>query len=330
MSVVQPCARCGARWAVQSTPMHWCPRCRGVLLSPAPIDAPPERRNYRWIARRPDHRPRRPAGGRSGTQAGTPKYTHIPRWGLIDPPPRTADAPRTRWQRWTERVEPLLLVTAGLFALASAAELGRYGILLRNRTRLIEPLLLRASDALVIGSAVLASVFALLTAVALIGWLIETRAATFASAGRSDPRSARTLTLGCVIPGVNLLWPGVFLTELARQRDDPRTLRAIRVWWCAWILGGAMAAAALLWRTADSLQAQADGVLFMVWTDLVAAGVAVLTLWVVRLFAGRDLLGRTKLARRWVVAADAAVPVIEPVHPGAGQAKVEDQEVMAK
>ncbi|MEV6274707.1 DUF4328 domain-containing protein [Nocardia sp. NPDC051832] len=330
MSVVQPCARCGARWAVQTTPMHWCPRCRGVLLSPAPIDAPAERRNYRWIARRPDQRHRRPGGNRPGTSSATPRYTQIPRWGLIDPAPAAADAPRSRWQRWTERVEPLLLVTAALFALAAAAELGRYGILLRNRTRLIDPLLLRASDALVIGSAVLALVFALLAAVALVGWLIETRAAAFARAGRRDPRSVRALALGCVLPGVNLLWPGVFLTELAAQRANPRALRAIRIWWCAWILGGAMAVAALLWRTADSLQAQADGVLFMVYTDLVAAGVAVLTLWVVRLLAGRDLLGRSTLARRWVVATEAAVPVIEPVHPGAGKAENEDQEVMAK
>ncbi|MEV0249854.1 DUF4328 domain-containing protein [Nocardia sp. NPDC050712] len=329
MSVVQPCARCGARWAVQTTPMHWCPRCRGVLLSPAPIDAPAERRNYRWIARRPDQRARR-NGSRPGTHPGTPKYTQMPRWGLIDPVPERAVAAPSRWQRWTQRVEPLLIVTAGLFALAAAAELGRYGVLLRNRTRLIEPLLLRASDALVIGSAVLGLVFALLAAVALVGWLIETRAAAFARVGRRDPRSVRTLTLGCVIPGVNLLWPGVFLTELAAQREDPRALRAVRFWWCAWVLGGAMAVGALLWRTADSLQAQADGVLFMVWTDVVAAGVAVLTLWVVRLFAGRDLLGRTTLARRWVVATEAAVPVIEPVQPGAGKAKKEDQEVMAK
>ncbi|WP_194816689.1 DUF4328 domain-containing protein [Nocardia sp. XZ_19_385] len=329
MSVVQPCARCGARWAVQSTPMHWCPRCKGVLLSPAPIDAPAERRNYRWIARRPDQRTRRPAS-RPGTGTATPKYTQIPRWGLIDPAPQTADAPPTRWQRWTERVEPLLIVTAALFALAAVAELGRYGVLLRNRTRLIEPLLLRASDALVIGSAVLALVFALLAAVALVGWLIEARGAAFAQAGRRDPRSVRTLALGCVIPGVNLLWPGVFLTELAEQRGNPRALRAIRIWWCAWILGGAMAVAAVFWRTADSLQAQADGVMFMVYTDVVAAGVAVLTLWVVRLLAGRDLLGRTKPARRWVVATEAAVPVIEPVQPGAGKVENEDQEVMAK
>ncbi|MEU8895150.1 DUF4328 domain-containing protein [Nocardia sp. NPDC048505] len=330
MSVVQPCARCGARWAVQTTPMHWCPRCRGVLLSPAPIGAPPERRNYRWIARRPDQRTRRPGGARPGTRPATPKYTEIPRWGLLDPRPEAAAPVLDRWQRWTQRVEPLLVVTAGLFALAALAELGRYGILLRNRTRLIEPLLLRASDALVIGSAVLALGFALLAAVALVGWLIEARTAAFARSGRRDPRSARTLTLGCVVPGVNLLWPGVFLTELAEQRGNPRALRAVRIWWCAWVLGGAMAVAALLWRTADSLQAKADGVLFMFWTDLVAAAVAVLTLWVVRLLAGRDLLGRTRLARRWVVAADAAVPVIEPVHPATEQTQKADQEVMAK
>ncbi|MGV9615383.1 DUF4328 domain-containing protein, partial [Nocardia xishanensis] len=87
-TVLQPCARCGARWAVHGTPMHWCPRCHGVLLSPAPIDAPAERRNYRWVARRPDHRNGRPvAAPRRRPPAPTPRYTQIPRWGLRDETP---------------------------------------------------------------------------------------------------------------------------------------------------------------------------------------------------------------------------------------------------
>ncbi|WP_069165292.1 DUF4328 domain-containing protein [Nocardia altamirensis] len=328
-TVVQPCARCGARWAVQSAPMHWCPRCRGVLLSPAPIDAPAERRNYRWVARRPDHRVRRPAAGRPASRE-TPRYTQIPRWGLIDQPaPAATDAVSSPFARLTARVSTLLIATAAVFGVAAFAEVLRYVLLLRNRTRLIHPALLFCSDALVIGAALLAVVLALLAALGVLGWLIRTRRATFAAAGRDDPRSVRMLVLGSLIPVVNLLWPGVFLTEMVAQRDDPRALHAVRIWWAAWVFGGLVAAAALLWRTADSLQVKADGVLFTAGTDLVAAAVAVLTLAMIRTVEQQDLRGRSRSARRWVVAVDPAVPVIEPVHPAGqapGERAGEDQE----
>ncbi|WP_405159658.1 DUF4328 domain-containing protein [Nocardia sp. NBC_01499] len=316
-TVVQPCARCGARWAVQSAPMHWCPRCRGVLLSPAPIDAPADRRNYRWVARRPDHRARRSSvAGRSAASRETPRYTRIPRWGLLDPPPRPAAAaprPLTGLTKWASA---LLITTAALFAVAVVAELLRYLLLLRNRTRLIHPAVLFCSDALVIGAALLALLFALVTAVAVVGWLVDARRAAFREAGLADPRSVRTLVLGCVIPVVNLLWPGVFLTEIVAQRSDPRALRAIRIWWAAWVFGGVVAVAALVWRTADSLQVKADGVMFTAFTDLVAAAVALLTLAMMRAVEERDVLGRSRTARRWLIAVDPPVPVIEPVQPG--------------
>lgn len=315
-TVVQPCARCGARWAVQSTPMHWCPRCRGVLLSPAPIDAPAERRNYRWVARRPDHRAHRtPVGGRTPSPE-TPRYTQIPRWGLLDPPPRPAAAapePLTRLTKWASA---LLIATASVFAVAAVAELLRYLLLLRNRTRLIHPAVLVCSDVFVLGAGLLALLLALLAAVAVVGWLIDARRLAFQDTGRADPRSVRALVLGCVIPVVNLLWPGVFLTEIVAGRADPRALRAIRIWWAAWVFGGLVSVAALVWRTADSLQVKADGVLFTAFTDLVAAAVALLTLAMMRSVQERDVRGRSRTARRWLIAVDPVVPVIEPVQPG--------------
>ncbi|WP_280499204.1 DUF4328 domain-containing protein [Nocardia cyriacigeorgica] len=315
--MVQPCARCGARWAVQqAAPMHWCPRCRGVLLSPGPIDAPAERRNYRWVARRPDHRPRGTvAPGRTGPTP-TPHYTEIPRWGLRDEPAREPVAARPPLNVLAGWLPPLLIATALMFAIAAGSELGRYLLLLRNRTYLIDPLLLTFSDAMVNASALFAAVLALLAAVAAVGWLIQARRAVYEGRGLRDPRSPRMLVLGCVIPVVNLLWPGVFLSEMVAGREDPRPLRAVRVWWAIWVFGGACAVAALAWRSADSLQAEADGVLFTAFTDAVAVAVAVATLWIVRMVEGRDLLGRAHIAHRWVVAADPAVPVIEPVQPG--------------
>lgn len=294
--------------------MHWCPRCRGVLLSPGPIDAPPERRNYRWVARRPGQLGRRRVVPKRRAAAPTPRYTEIPRWGLRDEPPRPRTARRRPLRVLAERVYGLLTAVAVVFALAAGAELGRYLILLRNRTRLIEPLLLAVSDAMVIGTSLIALILALPAAVGAVGWLNEVRRAEFARMERSDPRSVRMLALGCLVPVVNLLWPGVFLTEVV---SEPRAVRAVRIWWSAWVLGGILSAASLMWRPAGSLQAEADGVLFTALTDAVAAAVAVLTLWAIRVIEGRDLRGRSRNSRRWVVATDPAVPVIEPVRPGA-------------
>ncbi|MBF6295953.1 DUF4328 domain-containing protein [Nocardia amamiensis] len=297
--------------------MHWCPRCRGVLLSPAPIDAPADRRNYRWVARKPDHRTRRaPSPGAVLAATPTPRYAQIPRWGLIDAPPQAGAAPRHALGRLTDSVTKLLVATVGVFVLAALAELARYSVLLRNRTRLIHPAVLFASDAFVVVAGALALVFALLAAVAVVGRLIEIRQAAYAEAGRRDPRSPRLIAFGCLVPVLNLLWPGVFMAEVAALRGDPRSRRAIRIWWVTWVFGGGVALAALLWRNADSLQAKADGVLFTAFTDAVAAVVALLTLWVLRTIEGRDLLGRGRAARRWLIAVDPAVPVIAPVQPG--------------
>ncbi|NKY85534.1 DUF4328 domain-containing protein [Nocardia veterana] len=349
-TVVQPCARCGARWAVHGTPMHWCPRCRGVLLSPAPVDAPPERRNYRWVARPPGRGPRveRPRPS-VGADPATPRYAEIPRWGLRDRPPVPSVAPRNRVRaalQWlTERVSGLLLATTILFGLAAAAEFGRYLVLLRNRTRLIDPVVLFLSDLTVYATSVAALVCALMTAVGSIGWLIRARREAYADNGHHDPRSMPALLCGGLIPVINMVWPGVFLTELVRQLgNDPRTLRAVRIWWGLWVLNGVMVIAALLFRTADTLQAQADGVIFTVYTDLVAVAVAVASLWVLRLCEGRDLRGRVRVPKRWLPATGPADQVIEPVHPvtagtGADESadtesadaqRVEQEEVMAK
>ncbi len=307
--------------------MHWCPRCRGVLLSPAPIDAPAQRRNYRWVARKPDHRSSRQQN-RSGLPRSlgpTPRYREIPRWGLRDVPAPAAPEIHHRLERYAPKVEQLLLITAWLFGAAALAEIARYLILLRNRTRLIDPTVLAVSDAFVWICSVGAAVSAVTAAVALVGWLIRLRRRAFARSGAADPRSPIAIAFGCLVPVVNLLWPGVYLTEAAGAHDDPRLLRAVRIWWFAWVADGLLVAAALLWRTADSLQVEADGVAFTAFTDAVAAGIAVLTLVVVRHFDGRDLRGRARMAHRWVVTIDPAVPVIEPVQAGSEPRDADDR-----
>lgn len=319
-TVVQPCARCGSRWAVQGKPMHWCPRCRGVLLSPAPVDAPAQHRNYRWVARPPGRRTRvaHPAAPQAATApAVTPRYTEIPRWGLRDVPPQPAPVRQSRAAALTNRVDGLLRAVTVLFLVSAAAEFVRYLLLVRNRSRLIEPVLVYLSDWFVFISVAVALVLALLSAVALVGWLIDARRGAYAGERRRDPRGRWALLLGCLVPVVNLLWPGVFLTELARRTGDPRTVTAVRVWWSAWVLNGVMVTAALCWHFTGTLQAQANGVILTVYTELVAAAVAVLSLWVVRQYEGRDLRGRPRVTKRWIATGGPAAPLIEPVHPAA-------------
>lgn len=316
--------------------MHWCPRCRGVLLSPAPVDAPPARRNYRWVAR-PPGRGARPARPNSAPVAdpATPRYTEIPRWGLVDNRREEVRTPPTRISAATDwlvgRVAELLLTTIILFSVSALAEFGRYLILLRNRSRLIHPLVLLISDVSVYVTAAAALICALVTAVGVIGWLIRARRDAYAQSGRSDPRSALALWCGGVIPLVNLVMAGVFLIELVRRLgSDPRLLRAARIWWAVWALNGVMVILAQFMRGADTLQGQANDVIFTVYTDLVAAATAVATLWVMRMCAGRDLHGRIRRPKRWLPASGPAVSVIEPVRPVSERQAGEQEEVMAQ
>src|SRR5690606_10858815 len=217
------------------SPMHWCPRCRGVLLSPGPVDAPPQRRNYRWVARKPDRGPRRAVRPARRALGPTPRYREIPRWGLRDVPAPAVPEAEHGLARWAPRAERLLVLTAALFAAAAVAELGRYLILLRNRTRLIDPWLLKISDVSVWVSSLAAAACALAAAVALAGWLVRLRESVFARSGAADPRSPFVIAFGCLVPVVNLVYPGVYLTETARACDDPRLLPAVRLWWSAWV-----------------------------------------------------------------------------------------------
>ncbi|MGH3530440.1 MAG: DUF4328 domain-containing protein, partial [Mycobacterium sp.] len=101
--MIQVCSQCGTRWNVRDRQRVWCPRCRGTLLAPStevthadprwsprsaaqsavrprtPPRLPP---GYRWIAVRPGAPP--PARRRRPPLGPTPRYTAIPRWGLVD------------------------------------------------------------------------------------------------------------------------------------------------------------------------------------------------------------------------------------------------------
>ncbi|MGW4481975.1 DUF4328 domain-containing protein [Rhodococcus triatomae] len=256
-------------------------------------------RNFRWVARRPGGAPT-PTVPRAAVDDRTPAYRETPRWGLSDPRPAEDAMPQTRTERLAELAPTLLGATIVLFGLAAVAELLRYGLLLHNRNALVSPTVLAVSDALVFTMGVLAPLVAFAAASASVAWLLGARRAAWHRVGREDPRSAAAVAFGCLVPVVNLVWPGVFLGELATA--DHRIASLVRVWWVTWAVSGVMLIVSLVWRSQDSLQARANGVLFAVLTNLVAAAVAALTLMLTRRVDGLDLGGRPRSHTRWVVA----------------------------
>ncbi|MEK8069406.1 DUF4328 domain-containing protein [Rhodococcoides navarretei] len=310
----QVCARCSTRWAVGARPGTWCPRCHGVLLSPVSSQAPAQgRRNFRWVARPAPSptRAARPAGSTAPTP--TPHYDSTPTWGLRDIP-RDPEGNRHvgRVERYAANAQNLVIVTAMLLALAAFAEAFRYGILLYNRMRLVSPITLAVSDALVYFAQVGALVIGLAALIASSCWLIQQRRLAFAAAGTTEPRSVRWMLLLSMLPVVRIVMPGVYLTEVVRLRgaadaDLHRELTLVRIWWAVWAASNALVIVQLLWNFRDSLQARADGVLLSAFVAVVAAVSAVLTLAVMRRLEGRTLRGSAvSRPTRWVIATGTA------------------------
>ncbi|WP_415972041.1 DUF4328 domain-containing protein [Rhodococcus sp. 077-4] len=305
----QVCARCSTRWAVGARPGTWCPRCHGVLLSPVSSRAPAQgRRNFRWVARPATPSTKVPRRGRSATP--TPHYDSTPTWGLRDIPrdPR-ASRPVGRVEQYAAHAQTLVIATALLLGLAAFAEVFRYGILLYNRTRLVSPITLAVSDALVYFAQVGALIVGLSALITTSCWLIRQRRLVFTAAGSTDPRSVRAMLLLSMLPVVRIVMPGVYLTEVVRLRggddaDVHRELRLVRIWWGVWAASNALVVVQLLWSFRNTLQARADGVLLAAVVALVAAGSAVLTLAVMRRLEGRTLRGSAvSRPTRWVIAA---------------------------
>ncbi|OZC88615.1 hypothetical protein CH254_12020 [Rhodococcus sp. 06-412-2C] len=321
----QVCARCSTRWAVGARPGTWCPRCHGVLLSPVSTQAPAQgRRNFRWVARPATSRSTAARTTRTAapTPTPTPHYDSTPTWRLRDiPRDPAASRPVGRVEQYAANAQLLVVVTALLLALGAFAEVFRYGILLYNRTRLVSPITLAVSDALVYFAQVGSLVVGLFALIGSSCWLIRQRRLAFAAAGATDPRSVRWMLLLSMLPLVRIVMPGVYLTELARLRGDTeadvhRELFLVRIWWGVWAASNALVVVQLLWNLQGSLQARADGVLLSAVVAAVAAGSAVLTLAVMRRFEGRTLRG-SALARptRWVMATGNKATDIEATGP---------------
>lgn len=314
--MIQVCSVCGTRWNVRDKQRQWCPRCQGALLPPAqnvqagppgsgwhrPPDAAaaPQRvpPGYRWIAVRPGaaptpHRQRRQLGP-------TPRYQVIPRWGLFDQiAPVSATEPATRGGPSATFVRLTLYAGAALMIAAAVIHAIRYLLLVINRTTLLPPVVAWVA----VWAGVLLSVAVLFAvigcAVVLTGWLIRRRAAVYAHRGQSDPRSARALWAGSLIPLVNLVWAPVFVVETATAEETyPRLKKPIIVWWVLWVLCTAVSVFAIATSFTTDAQAIADNTVTVTFAYLLGAATVVA---LARVYFGFERKPVERPAHRWVM-----------------------------
>ncbi|WP_197379174.1 DUF4328 domain-containing protein [Mycolicibacterium mengxianglii] len=316
--MIQVCSVCGTRWNVRDKQRQWCPRCQGALLAPSAgeqVAAPasgwhrspgaaagphPLPSGYRWIAVRPGAAPsqqrrRRPLGP-------TPRYDFIPRWGLFDHiEPASAESAPAR-SGPSARVIRLTLYTAAAVMIAAAVVHAiRYLLLIINRTTLLPRFV--ALPAVWLG--VLFSVAVLFAvigcAVVMTGWLIRRRAAVFAHLGHQDPRSAKALWAGCLIPVVNLVWAPVFVIETATAENTYQRMRKpILVWAVLWVLCTGVSVFAIATSFTTDAQGIADNTVTVTLAYLLsAATVATLA----RVYFGFERKPVERPAHRWVIVA---------------------------
>ena len=207
--MIQVCSQCGTRWNVRDKQRSWCPRCNGTLLArdrptgpthatgttratgsrgtvgpgpgwdPGPRTAPRLPPGYRWIAVRPGAPP--PPRRRRRPLGPTPRYTAIPRWGLVDRgEPGAADRSRALQQAPSAgRVRTTFVRHRGGAGSGGAGASGAVLLLLINRNTLLNWLVADAA-ALLSVLASLAAIAAVMTCAAVLTrWLIARRAAAF-------------------------------------------------------------------------------------------------------------------------------------------------------
>ncbi len=197
-------------------------------------------------------------------------------------------------------MQGVLLVTALVFALAAAAHVVRYLLMLINRTTLLPPFV--AIGSLVTG--VFASLAAIVavgaTAVVLTSWLIGRRAAAFDRHGQKDPRPGWVLWAGCLIPVVNWFFAPLFVLELAEAEGcRERQNRPILLWSISWVLTTLICGWAT-WTTfkAHEPQAVADNTVTVIVAYLAGLAVIVLLWRVVGGFVRRPV---DRPLHRWVI-----------------------------
>jgi hypothetical protein len=275
------CPRCGRPARPGSGPFcSYCGRYLAALewvaLPPAPETLPE--------AARPRAAPPEPA-----RYVGPPRYREIPRWGLPPGPWRAGSADAAspsalaQARALASQLQPLLLVTAVLAAVAAVGEVWRYVLLLFSRTEALSPTAVIWSDTVVFIGGWTSVAGVLACGVLLVVW---TRHAVRAAADRSGTRpsrSTRMLVAGWLVPGLNLAVPGAVLAEIEHAAlglppdRRPRPSAELLLWWALWGASVVLAAVTALWALRTGTQALADGVVLHAWLDALAVATALLT-----------------------------------------------------
>jgi Domain of unknown function (DUF4328) len=254
---------------------------------------------FRWIAVRPGAAPpprhgRRPLGP-------TPRYAVIPRWGLADrveQAPAAAEKP-TQTGPSAATVRTTLFLSVLVLSIAALVYVVRYVLLVINRNTLLNSIVAIAADWLGVLASVAAIAAVIASGVTLIRWLITRRDAVFAHHGLPDPRSARAIWAGCVVPLANLLWAPVYVIELATiEQHYARLRRPIVVWWIAWVFSYVVSIFAIATSFATDAQGIANNTVLMVFAYLLAAATLAA---VARVFEGFERKPVERPAHRWVV-----------------------------
>ena len=250
---------------------------------------------YRWIAVRPGAPPatrprRRPLGP-------TPRYQVMPRWGLLDRVDAATGAQASSSERQAPAAAPVrmaLAATAVVLGMAALVHLVRYLLLIINRNTMLNPLVAASALWLGVAASAAAIVAAITCATVLTRWLMARRAAAFRRAGHSESRGGRALWGGCLLPPAvavvvalacafwlasrdeppswalmaacmalgllpltALVWPLVYVLELARAEDQyERMATSIWVWWLLWVISSAAA----VFATETSFARDAQGI----------------------------------------------------------------------
>jgi len=245
-----------------------------------------------------------PARRRRRHLGPTPRYTVIPRWGLMDraeQAPETTQAPTTSGPS-AATVRATLFVSVLVLAMAALVYVLRYLLLVINRTRLLNSVVAAAADWVGVAASVAAIIALIACFLVLIRWLIARRAAAFSHYALPEHRSALALWAGCLVPFANLLWAPVYVIELATlekpENHYTRLQRPIMLWWIAWVFSYIVSIFAVVSSFATDSQGIANNTVVMVFAYLFAA-VAVAAL--ARVFEGFERKAVHRPAHRWVV-----------------------------
>lgn len=230
--------------------------------------------------------------------AGPPRYPSPPRWGFPNLVWRSSTAvpgtssgsvqPRQRLRSTSRNTVALLIALAVLAGLAALSEGWRYVLLVQSRTSALSPGAVGASDAFVLAFALMTPIMALLAVGSALWWLFVARSVAAADADQDVPRPAWQVLVGTLVPGVNLLLAGPIVAELehaALRRSAarrPRPSRLVLAWWATWCTNVVLAVLTVVWRLRDGVQADADGVVLSALTHACAAGLAIVTVTLIR------------------------------------------------